>query len=245
MEKQKGYSLIEIMIALIIGLIILSATISIYISTIRGSSDIVKSARLNHDLNSALALMVNDIRRSGYWGGATVGSDSRNNPFTQAATDLQFPSPGCVLYTYDADADGIVDTDEYYGFKLNGTNIQMRLSGSSTNNCNLNADVWNTLNISEGNEQVDVTSLTFTQSFKCLRKRVGVTDQSYDIPDASTCAIAAANAIPSDPLVAGDRVIVTREISIALAGRVFIDQVVTKKLKDHVKIRNDRVFTQP
>ena len=243
MKKQRGYSLIEIMIALIIGLIILTATISIYISTIRGSSDIVKSARLNHDLNSALALMVNDIRRSGYWGGATVGSDSRNNPFTQAATDLRFPSPACVLYTYDADADGIVDADEYYGFKLNGTNIQMRLSGSSTNNCNLNTDVWNTLNISEGNEQIDVTNLTFKQSFKCLRKRVGLTDQSYDIPDASTCATTATNA--GDPLVTGDRVIVTREVTIALAGRLFIDQAVTKNLTDSIKIRNDRVFTQP
>jgi prepilin peptidase dependent protein B len=243
MKKQKGYSLIEIIIALIIGLIILTATISIYISTIKGSSDIVKSARLNHDLNSALALMVNDIRRSGYWGGATVGSDSRNNPFTQAATDLQFPSPACVLYTYDADADGIVDADEYYGFKLNGTNIQMRLSGSSTNNCNLNTDVWNTLNISEGNEQIDITNLTFTQSFKCLRKRVGLTDQSYDIADVSTCATAAINA--GDPLVTGDRVIITREITIALAGRLFIDQAVTKNLMDRIKIRNDRVFTQP
>jgi prepilin peptidase dependent protein B len=238
MKKQRGYSLIEIMIALIIGLIILTATISIYISTIRGSSDIVKSARLNHDLNSALALMVNDIRRAGYWGGATVGSDSRLNPFTQAATDLQFPSPDCVLYTYDADADGVVDTDEYYGFRLNGGNLQMRSS-----NIACDANGWNSLNVTEGNEQIDVTNLTFTQLFKCLRKRLGATDQSYDIPDASTCATTATTA--GDPLLTGDRVLVTREISIALSGRVFIDQAVTKNLTDRVKIRNDRVFTQP
>ncbi len=239
MKKQTGYTLIELMIALVLGLIVVGAAVSIYIATIRSSSDIIKSARLNHDLDSALALMVNDIRRAGYWGGAKVGSDSRVNPFTQAATDFQNPSADCVLYTYDANADGIVDPNghEYYGFKLNGTNIQMRLSGSSTNNCDLNSDDWETLNVSEGNEQIEVTGLTFTEPFKCLRKRVGVADLSYD----TTCADAAT----AGNLVTGDSVIETREISIAIEGRVKTDPAVIKKVTGQVKIRNDRVFTQP
>jgi len=232
MKKQTGYTLIEIMIALIIGLIIVTATITVYITTIRGSSDIAKSARLNHDLDSVLSLMVNDIRRAGYWGGAMVGSDSRNNAFTQAATDVQLPSADCVLYTYDADADGSVDADEYYGFRLNGGNIQMRSS-----NIDCAANGWNTLNVSEGNEQIEVTLLTFTESFKCLRKRVGVADLSYD----TTCAAAAT----AGNLVTDDRVIETREISIVLEGRVKIDPMVIKRVTDQVKIRNDRVFTQP
>ncbi|MDD5461227.1 MAG: prepilin-type N-terminal cleavage/methylation domain-containing protein [Methylococcales bacterium] len=231
MKKQTGYTLIEIMIALLLGLIIVAATITIYITTIRGSSDIVKSARLNHDLDSALALMVNDIRRTGYWGGAMVGSDSRNNPFTQAATNLQIPTSDCVLYTYDADADGSVDANEYYGFRLNDGNIQMR---SSSIACD--AGGWNTLNVSEGNEQIVITNLTFTPSFKCLRKRLGVADQSY-----TNCATAAT----AVNLVTGDRIIETREIAIALIGHVNNDQAVIKSLADSVTIRNDRIFTQP
>ncbi|MDD5320254.1 MAG: prepilin-type N-terminal cleavage/methylation domain-containing protein [Methylococcales bacterium] len=240
MKKQTGFTLIEIMIALTIGLIVVAATISIYVTTVKGSSDIIKSARLNHDLDSTLALMVNDIRRAGYWGGAMVGSDSRNNPFTQAATDLQIPSSSCVLYSYDADASGAntltdftddVNANEYYGFRLSGGNIQMRSS-----NIACDANGWNTLNVSDGNERINVTNLTFTQSFKCLRKRVGVTDQSY----STTCAAAAA----AGNLVTDDRVIETREITITLAGRVNNDQAVTKNLTDRVKIRNDRTFTQ-
>lgn len=239
MKKQTGFSLIEIMIALTIGLIIVAATITIYVTIIKGSSDIVKSARLNHDLDSALVLMVNDIRRAGYWGGAMVGSDSRNNPFTQAASDLQLPSASCVLYSYDANASGAntltnftddVDANEYYGFRLNGGNIQMRSS-----NIGCTANGWNTLNVSDGNEQIGITDLVFTQSFKCLRKRLSVADQNYD----TTCAAAAAG-----NLVAGDRVIETREIAITLAGRVNTDQAVIKSLTDRVTIRNDRIFTQ-
>lgn len=238
MKKQDGSNLIELMIALVISLIVIAATITIYISTIRAGSDIVKSARLNHDLDSALALMVNDIRRAGYWGIAMVGSDSSVNPFTQGDSNLQFPTTGCVLYTYDADADGIVDANEYYGFRLSGGNIQIRFS-----NIDCAANGWNNFNVSEGSEQIDVTDLTFTQSFKCLRKRVGVADQSYNIPNNSTCATTAATA--GDPLATGDRIIESRGITITLAGRVNIDQAVTKNLTDRVKIRNDRVFTQP
>jgi prepilin peptidase dependent protein B len=241
MKKQSGYTLIEIMIALLLGLIVVAATITIYITTVKGSSDVIKSARLNHDLDSALALMVNDIRRAGYWGGAMTGSDSRDNPFTVPdTTDLQIPSASCILYTYDDNASGAntlndttddVDADEYYGFRLNEGNIQMR----STNiGCDDNG--WATLNVSEGSERIDVTNLTFTESFKCLRKRLGVADQSYD----TTCAAA----IAAGNIVADDRVIETREISIALAGRVNSDQAVTKSIAGRVKIRNDRIFTQ-
>jgi prepilin peptidase dependent protein B len=232
MKKQTGFTLIEIMVALLIGLIIVGATFAIFITTITSSSDIAKSARLNHDLDSALALMVNDIRRAGYWSGAIVGSDSRTNPFTQQNnTDLQIPSAGCVLYTYDANANGAVDADEYYGFQLSGTDVQMRSS-----NIACGANGWQTLNISEGSEQVEVTLLTFTKSFKCLRKRAGVADQSY----GTTCDAAAAGG----NLVAGDGVIESREIIIALEGRVKNDPAVTKKLAGSVKIRNNRIFTQ-
>jgi prepilin peptidase dependent protein B len=247
MRKQSGFTLIEIMISLTIGLIIMSAAITVYITTIRGSSDIARSARLNHDMDSALSLMVNDIRRAGYWGGAMVGSDSRDNPFTvSGSTDLQIPSTSCVLYTYDADPDGPdddtgiktpadltddVDSYEYYGFRLNDGNIQMRSS-----NIACNAGGWSSLNISEGSDQVEITNLAFTESFKCLRKRLGVEDKSYD----TTCAAAAA----AGYLVTDDRVIETREISIAMTGRVSRDTTVTKTLTDRVKIRNDRIFTQ-
>lgn len=242
MKKQTGFTLIEIMIALLIGLVIVSATISIYITTIRGSTDTLRSARLNHDLDSALALMVNDIRRTGYWSGAMVGSNGANNPFTQATTDLQIPSASCVLYTYDTGfvgtgpgtGVGFIDANEYYGFKLDGTNIQMRLSGNTTADCAQGQ--WQNFNVSDGNEQIGVTSLTFTESFRCLRKRAAVADQSYD----TTCA----DVDTAGNLATGDRVIETREIIITLAGRVNQDQAITKNLTGRVKVRNDRVFTK-
>ena len=234
MKEKKGFTLIELMVALTLGLIILSVIMTLYINTIITSSDLIKSARINYDLNSALALMVSDIKRSGYWAGAKSDFNNPNNSFTQ----LKVPSESCILYAYDADANGSVDAKEYYGFKLKGTNIQVRLSGGAMDDCNASADDWQTLNVSEGNEQVEVTLLTFTTSYKCLRQRVGFVDISYE----SSCAMADAT---FGNLISGDNLIESRAIVIALEGHVKIDAVIIKKLVGQVKIRNNPFYTKP
>ncbi|MDD5578391.1 MAG: prepilin-type N-terminal cleavage/methylation domain-containing protein [Methylobacter sp.] len=245
MKKQSGLTLIEIMIALLIGLIIIAATITIYITTIKGSSDTLKSARLNHDLESAMALMVNDIRRAGYWGGAIAGADSTKNPFTIGTADIQIPTASCILYTYDADPDGPanitgintptdltddVDANEYYGFKLDGTTIRMRLTGTTTADCTDGS--WGTGEMIEGNK-ISITALTFTSAYKCLNVTTAL---SYN----TTCqVVTAAN------LVTGQKAVESRQINITLNGSLVSDPTVTKTLTSTVKVRNDRIFTQP
>lgn len=243
MKKQSGFTLIEIMIALLIGLIIIAATIGIYITTIRGSSDIIKSARLNHDLESVMALMTNDIRRAGYWGGAIAEADSRTNPFTSNTTDIllrNLAAPttavttgNCILYTYDANGDGIVDDNEYYGFRRNGNTINMRLTGTATDPADCTNGHWEE-NIA-GN-QITITALSFSlDNSKCLNV---TTTTSFN----STCAVAAATA---GNLNTGNNIAETRQVTITLTGRLADDPTVTKSLSNIVKVRNDRVFTQP
>ncbi len=65
MKKQSGFSLVELMIALVLGLIVVGGGITIYGLSIKGGSDTIKSVRLNYDLDSAMALMMNDSRRAG------------------------------------------------------------------------------------------------------------------------------------------------------------------------------------
>lgn len=240
MKKQTGFTLIEIMIALVLGLIVLSATIGIYITTVKGSTDTTNSARLNYDLESVMSLMVNDIRRAGYWGGAVNAADSSTNPFTIGTANIQSPSASCILYTYDGgsgitggvnhDSNGIVDSDEHYGFQLSEGAIRMRLTGSTTADC-ANADnVWSTFTV---NESVNITALTFTSAYQCLNV---TTSLSYN----TTCAEVAT----AGNLVAGQKATESRQFNIALTGQLVNDSTVTKTLTGSVKIRNDRIFTQ-
>lgn len=248
MKKQFGFTLIEIMIAMLIGLIIVSATIGIYVSTVKGSTDTINSARLNHDLELVMSLMVNDIRRAGYWGGAIADANSEANPFTAEVTDVtniqlrNFAAPAialaagatgnCVLYTYDADGDGFVDANEYYGFRLNGNTINMRLTGTVAATADCTNGSWEE---SIDGDQVSITALTFsTAGYKCLNVSLSPS-VSYNKPCAETTLA---------ELAVGAKASESRQLTITMTGQLVNDATVTKTLTDTVKIRTDRVFTR-
>lgn len=242
MKKQFGFTLIEIMIAMLLGLVIVSATIEMYVSAVQGSTNTINSARLNHDLEAVMSLMVNDIRRAGYWGGAIAGADSSANPFaaeTVNVTNIQLrnlaapttavTSGNCILYTYDANGDGVVDANEYYGFRLNGSTINMRLTGTTAAPASCTNGSWQE-NIA--GDQITITALTFTTTYKCLNITTAL---SY----STTCA-----AVTAANLATGAKASESRQVDIVLSGRLVNDATVTKTLTGSAKVRADRIFTQ-
>jgi prepilin peptidase dependent protein B len=242
MKKQNGYTLIELMIATAIGLIVVGATISIYITAVGSSSNTIKSARLNHDLEAVMALMINDIKRAGYWNGAVVGVDSRTNPFTAAATNLNIPISTCILYTYDADNDGIVDADEYYGFKLTNNTLNMRRSGTTTNSadCSDGGTSWQSF---IDNTQLTITELQFSfvpvTGLPATSRCLNITTNA--VTDAAACAADATNCTAATPCNIAQK----RVVNIRLSGRLTSDTSVTKTLNGTVEVRNSRLLTQP
>jgi type IV pilus assembly protein PilW len=230
MKKQTGFTLIEMMISLLLGLIVLGATIKIYIGTVGNTSNILKSARLNHDLESVMVLMLNDIKRSGYWGRANTAADSRTNPFTATTTNIQIRDEAtCILYSYDQDDDGTVDADEYYGFKLDDDTIKMRMTGTTTASCDDGA--WQDFIDSN---QLTITNLQFSfvpvagvlsATSRCLNVTTNV------VTNAASCAGAAA----------GDTLAEKRLVNIQISGQVTSDDDVTKNLNGSVEVRNSRL----
>lgn len=256
MNKNRGMTLIELMIAMLLGIIIVSGTIAMYISTLRGSTDTLNSARLNYDLDSVMQLMVNDIRRAGYWGGAIVNSVATDNPFTDGAanilisdytdTDGTTYADGCILYSYDVDdgddsttpdtPDGNVNEDEYYGFRIDRSAVWMRLSvdvsgGEDPSDCG--DGEWTRI-IDEN--KLSIEGLTFSDTnYKCLNVRQG---EAYGL---SCAAVIAADVTD---LVTDETAVEARQIDITLQGEVKSDDAVTKSLTGIVKVRNDRIFIQ-
>jgi len=153
LTKQKGFNLIELMIASMLGIVVTGGALSMYISTIKAGADIAKSARLNYDLDTTMQLMVNDIRRAGYWGGGVVSGDDTfllNNNFNTASTTLNIrtvalpttdPTPNtgdCILYSYDVDGNGQVGEDPANpGFDTNGIEIVMSTANETSDNSSM------------------------------------------------------------------------------------------------------------
>jgi type IV pilus assembly protein PilW len=246
MKTQKGYTLIELMIAIALGLIVVGATIAIYITAVGSSSSTIKSARLNHDLEAVMALMINDIKRSGYWGGAVVGVDTRNNPFTVATTNINIPINTCILYSYDASSDGVVDANEYYGFNLSNNTISMRKTGTTTNSADCSDGIWE--EFIDGS-QLTITALNFSlapvaaappfPALPATSRCLNITTNA--VTDAAACATDTTNCTAALPCNIAQK----RVVNIQLSGRLTSDTTVTKTLNGTVEVRNSRLLTQP
>jgi prepilin peptidase dependent protein B len=125
-KQQQGLTLIEMMIAMVIGIIISGAVITIFISNIKLASDNMKMARLNQELRGIMTFISDEIKRAGY------SSDAANSLFND---EFNFATgSSCLRYSYDEDGDGIQDTDERFGFQLN-TNVLRWSNNVTTADC--------------------------------------------------------------------------------------------------------------
>ena len=252
--KQEGFTLIELMIAMMLGLIVIGGALSIYISTVSSSSNTIKSARLNYDLESAMSLMMNDIKRAGYWGGATDGVTAfnpftNNDALTGAVSNIAILDTGaCILYSYDADEDGFLDdsstnigtnpgggyTAEYYGFKFDTDSIKIWSSTVAEGTADCTANGWENF-IDENKLKITLVQFSFESidalangNSRCWNQ----TQKESDDVDADICTANAVN---------GDYIIQNRMVNIKLSGEVKSDDSVEKNLSGTVEVRNNRI----
>lgn len=164
-NTQQGFTLIELMISMVIGLIILAAVISMFVTMIKADNDYLKSIRLNQELRAAMSLITRDIRRSGANRNAAADTATTpptlpTNPFSLAGTTrILIGNPGSttgtsISFSYDAVADAIT---ELYGYQLDSTAGTERIEScsGSTAGCG----TWQPVT---DESLVKITALTFT-----------------------------------------------------------------------------------
>lgn len=247
-KNQRGMSLIELMIALVMGLITIAATIALYLVIVKGSILAIQSTRLNYDVDSLVQLIVNDLRRAGYWADAVSGYNPTTNPFTTNDTDINITSDwdsttsgnqACITYAYDADLDTNVDNDELFGFRLNSNgSVSLRLSANSVGvatSCTDANGLWEALTVTEGTEQVDITNLSFSLGGSSCGN---VDDSSAAYPDVlCKTVINASLAYPS--VATGNRLVGRRTVNINLDAQMGRDENIRKNANATVVVAND------
>lgn len=70
LPKQQGLSLVEMMVALAIGMVVISGALYLSTTAMAVSRDNIRMSFLNQELSNAMNLMTKDLRRASYWGGA-------------------------------------------------------------------------------------------------------------------------------------------------------------------------------
>jgi prepilin peptidase dependent protein B len=215
-KSQRGLSLVELMVAVAIGLIVIAAAFSFFSRHLRESRAVQVELRLMQDLRSASDLIARDLRRAGHWGNASAGVWQRDaevmavNPYafvTIAANDVAFN------FSRDAVDNNAVDGNENFGFRLRAGVVEFLLGNGN----------WQALSDAS---TVTVTSFTVTPS---------VQHMSLEGMCSTVCSAADSAAATCPPQQH------IRSLNIALAGQAVSDAKVNRSVQNSVRLRNDAI----
>jgi prepilin peptidase dependent protein B len=206
--RQKGFSLVEMMIALVLGMIVIGAALGVYIGTFSANSSQMKYSRLNNELRTVMTQITRDLRRAGYnnWTTAEIESQIADG----GGDFLANPQTAAVLTTttaqirYDEDASGgAASASEVYGYQWVDTNGD---GTADTIQVRTGAGGWSNL--------TDPAVIRIT---------------NFAITDISPGAISPAGA-------AADITVPLYEIEIT--GRLVSDATVQRSIRETVRVRN-------
>lgn len=222
-QRQAGLTLIELMIAIVAGLIVIGAALTFTVSTVRAYGENIRSTRLSQELRTGMNLVVRELRRAGYDGAAQtrVLTDSVPSNFVTVSAPT---GGGCLFYEYDRGVGAIGDTpasDDKRGIRYSTTDraVQMDVS-DATSDCT-------------GTGWVDLTD----------PRVINITAFKPTVYQAPFCRVVASRDTDADGVkdqfdtVEGK----VRVVSLCLKGSLVSDPSVVRQMTDSVRIRADEL----
>ncbi len=231
LKSQRGVSLVELMISMLLGLTVISTLITLFANSVATNRSTLQTTRLHQEMRSIMELISSDLRRAGYFRDAHCTLAARNlseiaaedsrcaeganqeNPFALIEIGRHLEPSDCILFSYDyengatpATPDGVLQRSEHYGYRydinLNGSGfVARRFAGAGCA-----AGGWRRLS----NPLMS-----------------NITQLSFDASDSRT--VATANGVLS-----------IRIITITLSGQLVDDPSVSTTLKNTTHITNHR-----
>ncbi|MDO9167812.1 MAG: prepilin-type N-terminal cleavage/methylation domain-containing protein [Methylobacter sp.] len=261
-KQQKGVTLIELMIGLLIGMIVVAGGISVFTTSIKGQTDNQQLSRLNQDMRAMMDIMVRDIRRAGF-----VTSDPgapanfaliKNNPFFAATTDIDIHdydggTDNCIVYSYNAnDSNPAVvalpspaTQGQRFGFRLNSAGIlSMRSSGNTNINCTDGS--WETITepevqiIPNPNTEPLFELIETELNVSVMSARLSDADLTNDLCNSADTGAGGCGECIRDGTAPDPACLYVRNVKITLTGRLRDDPNVTQTITGQVRVRNDK-----
>jgi type IV pilus assembly protein PilW len=209
MLKQRGLSVVELLVGAAVGLFLLGGAAKLFVDSVSDSRRLIVETRVNQDLRAAADLIARDLRRAGYWQNALSAAAPASavaNPYgavavTGAASSAQ------LTYSFSRDANDVVDANEAFGFRLAGNAVQTQVNNGS----------WQ--------QVTDPTAVAVTQ--------FAVTPVLRDVSLGHLCTPMCAVGSPGCPSMQ------VRSYDIVLVGRAATDNNVVREIRESVRLRND------
>lgn len=97
-RNQNGFTLVELMVSMVIGLLIILALITLLVNVNRNNTEMTKTNRMIENGRFALQLLEADISHAGYWGGYVPTFDDLTTAGVPSDVPTAVPDP-CLAYT--------------------------------------------------------------------------------------------------------------------------------------------------
>ncbi|MEO5624225.1 MAG: prepilin-type N-terminal cleavage/methylation domain-containing protein [Dokdonella sp.] len=119
MRNVRGFSLIELMISISLGLLVVAGATGLIVNINSSNASTVESARLTQELRATLQVIADDLRRARRMNDpfAAIGQGALAAAQTPAVTyygpydAISSPSAGCILYTYQGEEANTANID--------------------------------------------------------------------------------------------------------------------------------------
>lgn len=150
--KSTGFSLVELMVALVVGLIVVGAVLALVAAIMKSNRETLQSTRLNQELRATMAVIASDLRRSrSVTDPLTTAKAVGGNPYKNVDTS----TAACVRYGYEGASGG-----NWHVIRRDTSTTPARIvlvAGDSTIDCTTTTGATVL-----GSDQVEITTLTFT-----------------------------------------------------------------------------------
>lgn len=103
---QRGMTLVELMVAIVIGLFITVVAIKVAVDRLTGDRAHIAEVRVNQNLRAAADVIARELRRAGYWDGALSGVFKNDGtvPVANPYVAIVWPQLTELDYAYQRDA---------------------------------------------------------------------------------------------------------------------------------------------
>lgn len=233
---EHGVSLIELMVGLTVGLIIIAAAGTMYVSNVRTGRDTLAAIKLNTEIRTTMDVMVDEIRRAGFSPTSTPQNNAFMNKTAGNQTDIRLNSSGtCIEFSYDVNRNSTVD-EEIFGFRIVGGQVETRTGGTDRiNDCN--TGTWNQLTTPGiiTISQIDASTPFFTIEYQCLDTKANISENNECAPGETVFDTASAGTATD--------LIETRTVTISIRGTSAVSPEFTNTASQRVTVRNHRIVT--
>lgn len=152
-----GFSLVELMVAMVLGLIVIGAVIALVLSMMRANNQTIAATRLTQELRATVALMEADLRRAGGTGDPLTAATSNGGDPATTYASITIPTTGnpCIRYAYQGAEGG-----DFHALSLQGGAVFLD-TGIAV------ADATCDAGTPLSSQMVKITELTFIRQGPC------------------------------------------------------------------------------